>query len=146
LPVNYNPNGPILLLPGSRKIAVKKIFPIMLNSVNQLKKFGEMCELIVVYPDEDILVILQNIYKKYKNLSLSFVRSGTCTFPARASLMSSGTMALNCALAGIPSVIVCEGEVFTYGKYFFKSRIGTGIFTIFGKTKINLPCTARLFE
>jgi lipid-A-disaccharide synthase len=115
LPVNYNPNGPILLLPGSRKIAVKKIFPIMLNSINQLKKFGETCELVALYPDEDILEILQNIYKKHKNLSLSFVRSGACTLSACASLMSSGTMALNCALAGIPSAIVYKASTLTYG-------------------------------
>ncbi|MDR1907010.1 MAG: lipid-A-disaccharide synthase [Puniceicoccales bacterium] len=115
LPVNYNPNGPILLLPGSRKIAVKKIFPIMLNAVNQLKKIGEMRELVAIYPDEDILDILQNIHKKYKNLSLSFVRSGTCTLSACTSLMSSGTMALNCALAGIPGVIVYKANAVTYG-------------------------------
>ncbi|MDR0740934.1 MAG: lipid-A-disaccharide synthase [Puniceicoccales bacterium] len=115
LPVNYNPNGPILLLPGSRKIAVKKIFPIMLNTINQLKKFGETCELVALYPDEDILEVSQNIYKKHKNLSLSFVRSGACTLSACASLMSSGTMALNCALAGIPSVIVYKASTLTYG-------------------------------
>jgi lipid-A-disaccharide synthase len=115
LPVCYNPHGPILLLPGSRKIAVKKIFPIMLDTINQLKKFGELYELVVLYPDEDILEILQNIYKKHKNLSLSFVRSGSCTLSARASLMSSGTMALNCALAGIPSVIVYKASALTYG-------------------------------
>ncbi|MDR1366821.1 MAG: lipid-A-disaccharide synthase [Puniceicoccales bacterium] len=115
LPVNYNPNGPILLLPGSRKIAVKKIFPIMLGAVNQIKKFGEIYDLVAIYPDEDILEILQNIYKKHKNISISFVRSGTCTLSARASLMSSGTMALNCALAGIPSVIVYKASTVTYG-------------------------------
>ncbi|MDR2812954.1 MAG: lipid-A-disaccharide synthase [Puniceicoccales bacterium] len=115
LPISYNPNGPILLLPGSRTIAVKKIFPIMLHTINQLKKIGEVRELVVFYPDEDILDILQNISKKHKNLSLSFIRSGTCTLSACASLMSSGTMALNCALAGIPSVIVYKASTITYG-------------------------------
>ncbi|MDR1590986.1 MAG: lipid-A-disaccharide synthase [Puniceicoccales bacterium] len=115
LPVRHSSHGPILLLPGSRKIAVKKIFPIMLNTVNQLKKIGEICELVVLYPDEDILEVLQNIYKKYKNISLSFVRSGSCTISARAALMSSGTMALNCALAGIPSVVVYKASTLTYG-------------------------------
>jgi lipid-A-disaccharide synthase len=115
LPVRYHPQGPILLLPGSRKIAVKKIFPIMLNTANQLKKIGEIRELVVLYPDEDILEVLQNIHKKHKNLSLSFVRSGSCTLSACASLMSSGTMALNCALAGIPSVIVYKASTLTYG-------------------------------
>jgi lipid-A-disaccharide synthase len=114
-PVHYNPNGPILLLPGSRKTAVKKIFPIMLNTINQLKKNGEIHELIALYPDEDILDVLQNISKKYKNISLSFIRSGSCTLSVCASLMSSGTMALNCALAGVPSVVVYKASTVTYG-------------------------------
>jgi lipid-A-disaccharide synthase len=115
LPVQYNPNGPILLLPGSRKIAVKKIFPIMLNTIHQLRKIGEIRELVAIYPDDDILNALQDISKKYKNISISFVRSGTCTLSACAALMSSGTMALSCALAGIPGVVVYKASAVTYG-------------------------------
>ncbi|MDR1435360.1 MAG: lipid-A-disaccharide synthase [Puniceicoccales bacterium] len=115
LPITYNSNGPILLLPGSRKAAVKKIFPTMLDSIDRLKKWGEVGELLTLYPDDDILEILQNICKRYKNLSISFVQSGTRTLSVCASLMSSGTMALNCALAGIPGVIVYKASTITYG-------------------------------
>ncbi|MDR3317523.1 MAG: lipid-A-disaccharide synthase [Puniceicoccales bacterium] len=115
LPVHYIPDGPILLLPGSRKAPVQKIFPIMLNTIKQLRKLGEMREVIVIYPDDDILDILQNIGKRFKNIPLMLIRSGAQKVPVSATLMSSGTMALNCALAGIPGVIVYKANAITYG-------------------------------
>jgi lipid-A-disaccharide synthase len=115
LPVHYIPDGPILLLPGSRKAPVRKIFPIMLDTIKQLRKSGEMREVVAIYPDDDILGILQNISKKYKNISMIFIRSGAKKIPVGAALMSSGTMALNCALAGIPGVVVYRANLFTYG-------------------------------
>jgi lipid-A-disaccharide synthase len=87
----------------------------MLDSIHRLKRWGELGEVVALYPDDDILEILQNICKKYKNFPLSFVQSGTRRLSVCASLMSSGTMALNCALAGIPSVIVYKASAFTYG-------------------------------
>lgn len=115
LPVVYDCNGPVLLLPGSREHAVKKNFPVMLDTAKQLKKSGEMREFVVVYPDDEILTILQKISQKYKNLSLSFIRSGSCLVRTCGALMSPGTMALNCALAGIPSVVMFKASTMTYG-------------------------------
>jgi lipid-A-disaccharide synthase len=115
LPVHYIPDGPILLLPGSRKAHIHKIFPIMLDTIKQLRKFGEMREIVLVYPDDDILGILQNINKKYGNISIVFVRSGAKRIPAGAALKSSGTMALNCVLAAVPGVVVYRANIFTYG-------------------------------
>jgi lipid-A-disaccharide synthase len=115
LPVHCISDGPILLLPGSRKVPVQKIFPVMLDTIKQLRKFGEMREVVAIYPDDDILEVLQNISKKYKNISIAFIRSGTKMIPASVALMSSGTMALNCALAGIPGTIVYRANIITYG-------------------------------
>jgi lipid-A-disaccharide synthase len=115
LPFHYIPDGPILLLLGSRKAHIHKISPIMLDIIKQLRKFGEMREIVVVYPDDDILEILQNINQKYENISIVFVRSGAKKIPAGAALMSSGTIALNCALAGVPSVVIYRANIFTYG-------------------------------
>lgn len=115
LPVGYDPTGPILLLPGSRKLAVKKIFPIMLDTVKQLLKVGERRELVCIYPTDDILDVIEKIARKYKNLSIQFIKSNSDHISAGAAIMSSGTMALNCALAGIPGVIVYKANVLTYG-------------------------------
>jgi lipid A disaccharide synthetase len=60
--VTYHLNGTILLLPESRKDAVKN-FLACHDSINQLKKWNEARELIVIYPYADILEMLQNIYK-----------------------------------------------------------------------------------
>ncbi|MDE6575973.1 MAG: lipid-A-disaccharide synthase [Opitutales bacterium] len=115
LPVHYDPEGPLLLLPGSRVGAVQKVFPIMLEAVQQLKKLGESRELVVIYPDDDILSILEKQSQRCKGLTISFVRSGACQIGACAALMSPGTMSLKCALAGIPGVIVYKVNTVTYG-------------------------------
>ena len=115
LPLGYDPNGPILLLPGSRTIAVKKVFPIMLDVVNRLKKNGDTREIVTIYPDDDILSILESASKKYKNLKISYIRTGTTKVNACAALMSPGTMALNSSLAGIPSTVVYKASTVTYG-------------------------------
>lgn len=115
LPVQYDPQGPILLLPGSRKTAVKRIFPVLLDSIKQFQKNDTPRALVCIYPSDEILEDLQSICKKYKNLTISFVKAGTTPVSASVAISSSGTMALNCALAGIPSIIVYKASTVTYG-------------------------------
>ena len=54
-PVRYDPAGPVLLLPGSRKQAVARIFPVLLAG---FRAFGRG-EAVVLYPIDDILQVLQ---------------------------------------------------------------------------------------
>jgi lipid-A-disaccharide synthase len=113
-PVAYHADGPFLLLPGSRKAAVKRIFPIMLDTIKHFQKLDKMRGIVVIYPDDKILEILQKIRQKYNNISVSFIRSGSQKISASVALMSSGTMALNCALEGIPSMIIYKVNFMTY--------------------------------
>ena len=53
-PVRYDPAGPVLLLPGSRKQAVARIFPVLLAG---FRAFGRG-EAVVLYPSDDILQVL----------------------------------------------------------------------------------------
>jgi lipid-A-disaccharide synthase len=98
VPVSYDPAGPILLLPGSRKQPVSKIFPAMLASH---ARFGER-EAVVLYPSEKILAVLQAA-RPPANVTL---RPTGEPMAASAVLTSSGTMSMLCALAGIPGAIV----------------------------------------
>ncbi|MDR2200765.1 MAG: lipid-A-disaccharide synthase [Puniceicoccales bacterium] len=115
LPVIYDSDGPVLLLPGSRDAAVSRIFPTMLQTVRRLRKSGDGREVVVIYPDEEILATLRRIGKSYGDIAPTFIPSGTVTVRVSAALMSSGTMALNCALGGIPSIIIYRANVLTYG-------------------------------
>jgi lipid-A-disaccharide synthase len=117
----YNSDGPVLLLPGSRVLSVRALFPIMLRSFREILKQDPARMAVAVYPDETILAELRKcLCKKFPELShkLTFVPNGE-RIEASAAIMSSGTMSLKCCLAGIPGAIVYKTHPFTYmlGKF-----------------------------
>jgi lipid-A-disaccharide synthase len=126
LNIFYNADGPILLLPGSRKSAVAKIFPMLLKSFREILKEDLERMAIVVYPDEQILAILRKILnKKFPKLldKVTFIADGE-SVEASAAIMSSGTMSLRCCLAGIPGAIVYKTHPLTFiaGKILVKIK------------------------
>lgn len=130
-PVRFDPEGPILLLPGSRRQAVARIFPVLLRG---FAAFGGR-EAVVLYPSEAIRSVLEAA-RPPPNVRL--VRTGGhaergAQTPARAVLpdelqapasvpvvtasavlTSSGTMSMHCALAGIPGAIAYRAAPLTY--------------------------------
>lgn len=133
-PVRYDPTGPILLLPGSRKGPVARIFPVLLAG---FKAWGGDRRAVVLYPGEGILTTLQAELRKWPDLldrvelrSVQEGRAGPLGPPsddgrpggssqpqavaASAVLTSSGTMSMHCALAGIPGVVTYRTDPFTY--------------------------------
>jgi len=111
-PVRHDPNGPVLLLPGSRKQAVARIFPVLLAG---FQAFGQR-EAVVLYPSAEILDVLR-VTPPPPNVRLVQINEG----PARAEpivasavLTSSGTMSMHCALAAIPGAIAYRANVLTY--------------------------------
>lgn len=113
-PLIYDPDGPILFLPGSRKQAVGRIFPVMLRTMDQYKKAGGKRCFICLYPEQGILSVLQQTIDHTgvdpSSIELRPVEQGAS---ASAVLTSSGTMSLNCALAGIPGAIVYRAHPLT---------------------------------
>jgi lipid-A-disaccharide synthase len=105
-PVRYDPAGPILLLPGSRKQAVGRIFPVLLAGH---AAYGKR-EAVVVYPSELIKDVLLAA-KPPANVKL--VPTGA-PVAASAVLMSSGTMSMHCALAAIPGAVAYRANPITY--------------------------------
>lgn len=105
-PVRFDPNGPVLLLPGSRQQAVARIFPALLEG---FPASGES-EAVVLYPSADILSVLQRFHPP-SNVKL--VPTGG-QVAASAVLTSSGTMSMHCALAGIPGAVAYRTNPLTY--------------------------------
>jgi lipid-A-disaccharide synthase len=122
-PVRYDPAGPVLLLPGSRKQAVARIFPMVLEG---FKLLGER-DGIVLYPSDDILQVLRAA-RPPANVRL--LRISDNSSPSRAPVLasavltSSGTMSMHCALAGIPGAVVYRANPLTYllGKMLVKVK------------------------
>lgn len=108
-PVRYDPAGPILLLPGSRKGPVSRIFPVLLAGY---KAWGGDRPAVVLYPSDGILGVLRAANPP-ANIELRRT-SEAGPVAASAVLTSSGTMSMHCALAGIPGVVTYRTDPLTY--------------------------------
>lgn len=107
--VVHDPAGPILLLPGSRKQAVARIFPALLDGYLWYRNDGGDREAVVVYPSEEVRTVIE----RSGHTPFRLVPAGE-RVAASAVLTSSGTMSLRCALAGIPGAIVYRTDPVTY--------------------------------
>lgn len=113
--VSYDSQGPILLLPGSRKAAVGRIFPVMLDAFELFLKEYPNEKALVIYPTERIRRVLERCLKGRARL-VGRVELCNTTRPVsgKAVLGSSGTMSLVCALEGIPGAILYRANSLTY--------------------------------
>jgi lipid-A-disaccharide synthase len=113
-PVVYNPDGPVLILPGSRKPAVVRLLPVLLMAF----KASQAPSGVVLYPSEPIGALMQTIANQMGVTGIVFkpFKSAVGESPQKASavLMSSGTISVHCALAGIPGVIAFKIDPITY--------------------------------
>ncbi len=115
LPLRFDPDGPVLLLPGSRQTPVRRILPLMLNGLRALRQSGDVRPAAVVYPDERIHALEKDILAPVRGGlgELSLVGQQE-PLTASAVLTSSGTMSLQVALAGVPGAIVYRANPLTY--------------------------------
>lgn len=111
-PVRHDPAGPVLLLPGSRRQAVERIFPVLLEGFRRLGR-GEA---VVLYPSEEIRAVLAAARPPaaVRLVAGGEGRAASGPFGASAVLTSSGTMSMHCALAGIPGAIAYRAHPATY--------------------------------
>ena len=111
-PVRYDESGELLLLPGSREIAVGRIFPAMLGALRML----DSQRAVALYPSAGIKEVLENTLKNFPDVSgrVRIVDAAALPLKAKAVMMSSGTMSLSCSLAGIPGAIVYKANPLTY--------------------------------
>lgn len=109
-PVSYDPAGPALLLPGSRKQAVARIFPALLAGFAEFAQDRPDTQAVVLYPSDDILAVLRAASPP-ENVRLQPMGGAVA---ASAVLTSSGTMSMHCALAGIPGAIAYRANWLTY--------------------------------
>lgn len=115
LPLSYDPKGPILLLPGSRKQAVGRIFPVMLDAFELLLKDYPDEEAGIIVPSKEIYNIISDVInlKPWLKVKVRFYSNSEHVM-GKAVLGSSGTMSLISTLAGIPGAIVYKTHPITY--------------------------------
>jgi lipid-A-disaccharide synthase len=115
-PFRYDAGAPVLLLPGSRRAAVGRIFPLLLAGFREAKQVKPELKATVVFPSESIRELLETILQAHPGLAadIELVPNATEHLPASAVLMSSGTMSLACALSAIPGAIAYRLNPMSY--------------------------------
>lgn len=109
-PFTYDSSGSLLLLPGSRLSAIKRIYPILEDSFCQLRSLHPNLQAVVPVPSDDINKYFST--RKQEGiyfLPLKQIKKGFC-----AAIMSSGTASLQVALAGIPGVVTYKANPITF--------------------------------
>ncbi len=105
-PVSFNPAAPVLLLPGSRKQAVARIWPVLRDGY---LAYGNRSAR-AIYPSPAIREVIE---REGVPQGVELVPNGGVV-EASAVLTSSGTMSLHCALAGLPGAIAYRANPITY--------------------------------
>ncbi len=112
LPVAFDPTGPVLLLPGSRRALVKRVFPVLLEAFAQA---GAGRRAVALYPSEEIRALLESLSASASAGDRVELRAGGgAPVGGAAVLTASGTMSLECALAGIPGALTYKTDPLTY--------------------------------
>ena len=115
LPVSYDPDGPILILPGSRRAAIERIAPILFASYQECLKRKSKLEAVCVYASAELRGLIESILERFPAIRERVrLTPNQLHVSARAVLTSSGTMSLNCALANIPGAIAYRTHPITY--------------------------------
>lgn len=109
-PVRYEPEGAVLLLPGSRRALVRRLFPVLRAAFEEFARGRPAERAVVLYPSEEIRRELEAAGAG-RGVSLQPVGEQT---GASAVLTASGTMSMQCALAGIPGAIAYRTDPLTY--------------------------------
>ncbi|CAI8263044.1 MAG: Lipid-A-disaccharide synthase [Opitutia bacterium UBA7350] len=116
LPFYQDPSGSILLLPGSRVEACRRIFPLLLEGFSQAYESHSNLRACVIYPSEQIRKVLERVLQTYPEIKDVVKLQPKSIEPvgARAALMSSGTISLSVALSGIPGAIAYKMNTWSY--------------------------------
>ena len=114
-PISYTPEGPLLLLPGSRVQPVQRILPVFLDTLDPLLIDFPNLQVSIPVPDSQIRTVVESLLSSRATIKdrINVVESGL-KMKASAALMSSGTMSLSCAIAGVPGVIAYRAHPLTY--------------------------------
>jgi lipid-A-disaccharide synthase len=125
--LRHDPDGPVLLLPGSRPKPVRKIFPALVEAFALFRRNHPGRRALVLHTGGEVHAELYRLLAEYgeaaKGIDLRPVSEGPAA--GCAALVSSGTMSLTVALAGIPGAVVYRANPLTWvmGRYLIAGRV-----------------------
>src|SRR5437867_4023068 len=96
----------IALLPGSRRHEVRALLPPMLDAIAILKKEREVDAFIIQAPTISSAELLNVMQKAHDFVRIVPHDRGEALSRADVALSSSGTATLECAIAGVPVIVM----------------------------------------
>jgi lipid-A-disaccharide synthase len=105
----------MLLLPGSRSNEINRLFLPMLETVMRLKKTHPNLHFLVAAPRKTVSDRLATILAEFKashpeaeelSINIEYGKTGEFLQKACAGLAASGTVTVECAIAGLPLTVV----------------------------------------
>ena len=124
-PIQHDPNGRLLLLPGSRSTPISRIFPVMLDTFKILRQKRDDLRAVVMFPTPKIRELLYDYVNEQGLTQEVDLVPNTEHISVKGVLTSSGPISLVCALAGVPGAIVYRTHTLTYwmAKILVKIRV-----------------------
>jgi lipid-A-disaccharide synthase len=125
----------VLLLPGSRKSELQRHLPAMLGALKTIQEKLPSAKTRMVLPDESLLQLAKLLGA---NLEIQIGNLPQALAQADVAIASTGTVTMECAFFGVPTVTLYKMSWFTYA-------IAKCIVTVNSATMPNLLANEEVF-
>jgi lipid-A-disaccharide synthase len=145
--IERDPNT-LVLLPGSRSMEISRLLRPMLETAVEMKKRHPALKFAISAPREKSLKHCEAVYSHFKrshpdapDMELTCGKTSYWQQRAGTGLAASGTVTVECAIAGLPLVVVYKMNLFTMLMAAVLVKLYRGFFTM-----VNVIADKEVFE
>jgi lipid-A-disaccharide synthase len=145
--IERDPNT-LVLLPGSRSMEISRLLKPMLETAVEMKKRHPALKFAISAPREKVYKQCSEIYQKFRRsnpdapeMELTCGKTSYWQQKAGTGLAASGTVTVECAIAGLPLVVAYKMNTITILLASLFIRLYRGFFTM-----VNVIADKEVFE
>lgn len=117
-----SPERSVLLLPGSRVSELQKHLPVMLDALTLIRKKLPVIQAKMILPTEELKELAGRLPALHSNIEIQIGDLPGALTAADLAIASTGTVTMECAFFGVPTVTLYKTAWFNYA---IASRIAT---------------------
>jgi lipid-A-disaccharide synthase len=136
-PVQPSSSPKLLLLPGSRPGELARHLPVMLGAISKIQKHFPNISAVMVLPNDNLLNVAK-AFRPPENLQMGVGGLAEALSQAAIAIASTGTVTMECAYFGVPTVAVYKTSWATF-------QIGKRIVTVRYMAMPNLIANEEVF-
>jgi len=133
-----NRKSQILLLPGSRKSELQRHLPVLLGAVKLIREKLPSTRVKMVFPDEDLKQLANRLFALPADWEIQIGNLPQALTLADVAIASTGTVTMECAFFGVPTVTLYKTSWFNY-------EIARRIVTVKWATMPNILANEEVF-